>query len=153
LQKLTWFAETLHETAGAGRSSCLQLPSCSLFFLFLFFLFLFLTFYLSRLFRFFFFWILSLSLVLSSVLCSLVFFFVLVFPRFCPFPYSVSLFFRGLSLSVPCSSFSPVFNSVFFVRVCSSLLFSPCYPLFLLLLRGLSLAFIKPEDAMRSPRQ
>jgi len=64
---------------------------------------------LSSLSSFFFGFSLSLSLVLSSVLYSLVFFFVLVFPGFCPFTYSVSLFFRGLSLSVPCSSFSPVF--------------------------------------------
>jgi hypothetical protein len=93
LQKLTWFAETLHETAGAGRSSCFQLPSCSLFFLFLFFLFLFLTFYLSRLSRRFFLGSLSLSLS-CSLLCS-----VFSGLLFCScFPWILSLYLQCLPL-------------------------------------------------------
>ena len=152
MQKLTWFAETLHETAGAGRSSCFQLPSCSLFFLFLFFLFLFLTFYLSRLSRRFFLGSLSLSLLFSPLFCILWSSFLFLFSLdSVPLPTVSPSFF----VAFPCQSHAPPspLYSVFFVRVCSSLLFSPYYPFFLLLLRGLSLAFIKPVDAMRSPRQ
>jgi len=93
----------------------------------------------------------SLSLLFSPLLCVLWSSFLFLFsPGSFPFlTVSPSSFvaFPYQSRSPP----SPLY-SVFFVRIRSSLLFFPYYP-FLLLLCGLSLAFIKPENAMQSPRQ
>jgi len=181
----------LHETAGAGRSSCLQLPSCSLFFLFLSVLSLSVsawnwslmtktmaqmcwlakaTFSSSQ--------FLSLlhapvSSLLFCVLCSFVsivwFFFGLLSVL------SVCLCYRPppLCFQFPGSSFSPpLFVSMFFfvpvivlflwffclhVSLCLRLPAPPLLSLSTvffgfsrLLVCGLSLAFIRPENAMCS---
>ena len=107
---------------------------------------------LSSLSSFFFGFSLSLSLLFSPLFCILWSSFLFLFSLdSVPLPTVSPSFF----VAFPCQSHAPPspLYSVFCVRVCSSLLFSPYYPLFLLLLRGLSLAFIKPVDAMRSPRQ